>query len=238
VRRLAASPELLDGPLDDERALDGNLRDLRRINALLGGARLSHEALATLAVRAGSAAGAPIRVLDVGTGGADIPVAIRARWRGPGPAPEFVATDSRAEVLAAARRVTPGLARGGVDLAVADGRALSWPDGAFDVAHVSMVVHHLSPAEAVALLLELRRVARHGVVVNDLTRAPIHLAGAWLMSHSLTTNRFTRHDAPLSVRRAYTGREALALVRAAGLRPVAMRRAAFGHRYAIAAVPR
>ena len=37
MRRLAGAHELLDGPLDDEAALRGNLRDLGRINRWLGG---------------------------------------------------------------------------------------------------------------------------------------------------------------------------------------------------------
>ena len=47
------------------------------------------------------------------------------------------------------------------------------------------------------------RVARLGIVVNDLERGRLGWLGAWLMGHLLTGNRYTRHDAPLSVRRAY-----------------------------------
>jgi hypothetical protein len=63
------------------------------------------------------------------------------------------------------------------------------------------------------------------------------LVGAWLLGHLLTTNRYTRHDAPLSVRRAYRPQEAAAMLYTAGLRPVRVVRGAFGQRYAIAAVP-
>jgi hypothetical protein len=57
------------------------------------------------------------------------------------------------------------------------------------------------------------------------------------MGHLLTGNRYTRYDAPLSVRRAYRVDEMTDLVRAAGLAPVRTIRRAFGQRYAIAAVP-
>ena len=43
-----------------------------------------------------------------------------------------------------------------------------------------MVVHHLEPADAVALLREMARVARLGVVVNDLVRGRLYWAGAWV----------------------------------------------------------
>src|SRR5258705_12488702 len=61
--------ELLDGPLDDPAALAGNLRDLRRINRWLGGVRLSADAIDALAAHREQ-----LTVLDVGTGGADIPM--------------------------------------------------------------------------------------------------------------------------------------------------------------------
>ena len=64
------------------------------------------------------------------------------------------------------------------------------------------------------------RVARLGIVVNDLDRSRLAWLGAWLLGHLLTGNRYTRHDAPLSVRRAYRLDEAVALLRAAGLAPV------------------
>jgi hypothetical protein len=116
-------------------------------------------------------------------------------------------------VLDAARLARPALdGVAGLSLRVADGLALPYPDGAFDVAHCSMVVHHLEPTDAVALLREMARVARLGVVVNDLVRGRLFWAGAWVMSHAATRNQLTRNDAPLSVRRAFSRAELRALV--------------------------
>ncbi len=53
------------------------------------------------------------------------------------------------------------------------------------------------------LLRELRRVARLTPLVCDLRRSAVALAATWLWSRT-SRNRLTRHDAPLSVRRAYT----------------------------------
>ena len=98
-------------------------------------------------------------------------------------------------------------------------------------------IHHLSAREAVVLLREMGRVARLGVVVNDLDRTRLGWIGAWLIGHLLTRNRYTRHDAPLSVLRSYRADETRALLRTAGLTPVRTVRGSFGQRYAIAAVP-
>jgi ubiquinone/menaquinone biosynthesis C-methylase UbiE len=238
VDRLAATAELLDGPLDDPDALDGNLRDLRRVNRWLFGARLSVRAVDALIDGSPErdADHSPVRILDVGTGAADIPVALLVGARRKGRRVEVLAVDSRSEVLDSARRVDPRLRRlRGLTLACSDGRALPYEEGSFDVAHSSLVVHHLEPDEAVTMLRELARVARRGVVLNDLLRSQRALAGARLLAALGTRNRLTRHDGPLSARRAYTAGELDALLTKAGLRPVTQFRDPFRHRTAIAA---
>jgi len=233
--RLAGAAELLDGPLEDASTLAGNLRDLRRVNRWLGGAALSAKALEALAGPAAEA-GTAISLLDVGTGAADIPLSLIETWRRRGRRLEVTAIDERAEVVAAARASDPRvLATPRLSFAIADGRSLPYPDAAFDVAHASLVLHHLEPADAVLMLREMDRVSSRGIIVNDLHRNQLSLAGAWLLSHLATVNRYSRHDAPLSVRRAYTLAEGHALIAAAGLRASAEFNGPFRHRWAIAA---
>jgi ubiquinone/menaquinone biosynthesis C-methylase UbiE len=141
-------------------------------------------------------------------------------------------------VLEAARVLDPRLAgMPDLELVVSDGRSLPWPDRSFDVVHASLLVHHLEPSEVLAFLREAARVARLGVVVNDLVRARHHWLGARVLLALTTRNRYTRHDGPLSVRRAYTRMVLRALLAGAALRPVAEVAAFAGHRVAIAAVP-
>lgn len=232
MERLTDAVELLDGPLDDPAELAGNLRDLRRINRRFGGIDLTAAAIEALAAHRDE-----LTMLDVGTGGADIPIALIERARARGRRLRVVGIDSRPEILAAAVRANPAIAAtDGLELHVGDGRALRFPDRSFDIAHASLVLHHLDPADASKLLREMGRVARLGVVVNDLQRSRLGWLGAWLVGHALTFNRLTRHDAPLSVRRAYRATEMVDMLRSAGLIPVRTLRGAFGQRYAIAAL--
>lgn len=229
--RSSGVEELLDGPLDDREALVGNLHDLAWFNRRMGGARLSAAALDALAPGR-----APIAVLDVGTGAADIPLALIERGRSTGRLVRVTGIDTRPEVLAAATVVDPRItATGELALHVGDARSLPYPDDAFDVVHASMLVHHLEPAVARAVLAEMARVARLGVVLNDLVRSRRAWLGAWLLTRAITRNRFTRHDAPLSVRRAYTVDEMTALLATAGLRVERRFDGVGGHRVALAA---
>jgi ubiquinone/menaquinone biosynthesis C-methylase UbiE len=233
MRRLTGSPELLDGSELDPVTLAGNLRDLRRVNRLLGGVALSSAALDVLAGQAQE----PVRLVDVGTGGADIPLALMAAWRRRGRRLCVTGVEDRRAILDAALAARPAVGRvRDLALVIADGRVLPFPDGSFDVAHASLVLHHLEPPDAVTLLAEMGRVARRGVIVNDVLRSPLAWLAAVALSHLATMNRYTRNDAPLSVRRAYQPDEARELLAHAGLRPVFERRRRIGWRWVIAAV--
>lgn len=225
-------------------ALGANLEDLARVNRWLGGAALSRRALLRLARQprpGGSVSLAaewrsrPLRLLDVGTGAGDIPAHLldwaerHGRWL------EIEAVDSRPEVVALARVRLAG--RPGIVLSVADARALPHPDGAFDVAHASLLLHHLEPDEARRALAELRRVARHGVIVNDLDRSRRAYLGARLLGRLCAHGRWAELDGPLSVRRAYRAPEVARLAAEAGLVEVGRAVGYLGHRYAIAFQP-
>ena len=224
----ADRPELLDLPDVDPAALQGNLEDLARVNRLLGGIQLSERALSRLF--ASCTPGDTVRLLDVGTGAGDIPTAMIDWARSRKILLEAFGVDRSVAILRHARDAGPNLG-----LVAAEGRSLPLRDGAVDVAHCSLLLHHIDPPAAVPLLAEMARVARRGVIVNDLVRSRIGLAGAWLLGHVATRNPLTRHDAPLSARRAYTLAEMTDLLTAAGLRVVAAD-TFLGYRAAVTAV--
>jgi ubiquinone/menaquinone biosynthesis C-methylase UbiE len=242
MRRLSHETELLDGPLEDRSALRASLRDLGRVNRWLGGAALSRSALIRLATGAhyGPRVGRhpwrerPLRLLDVVTGGADIPASLLdwAEQRGIGL--EVVAIDSRPEIVDVA--LERSARRRGLHVRVADALALPYPDNAFEVAHTSLTTHHFEPDELVRCLEELRRVSRLGVIVNDLDRNRVAWLGAWVLSHLFTRSPLTRHDAAVSVKRAYRPSEIARLAAEAGLVEAARIRGFVGYRYALAFV--
>jgi hypothetical protein len=78
-----------------------------------------------------------------------------------------------------------------------------------------LFVHHLSPDELVQFAREALRVCRVAMIINDIVRSPIHLALVYAGT-PLYRSRLTRHDAPASVRQAYTPDEIRDLVQQAG----------------------
>ena len=126
-----------------------------------------------------------------------------------------IAADLRPEILAVAQRNLADT--NAVTFLQADARELPLDDDAVDVAHASLVLHHLDPADAVTALREMRRVARLGVVVNDLRRGLLAFGVNAVTVLALSRGRYTRHDGVLSARRAYTLPELDAIAAEAGL---------------------
>jgi 2-polyprenyl-3-methyl-5-hydroxy-6-metoxy-1,4-benzoquinol methylase len=212
--------ELLDAPVADERLLARNLRDIRRINRLLGWTSLAVEQVRQIIARQRLAS---FSLLDVATGSADIPVAI-ARWaERQGLQASITATDLSEQILTSAR--TNCATFPNIQLERQDALALSYGEQAFDLALCSLALHHFAPEDALRLLSELARVARRAVIVSDLSRSLPAYLGAWALTHTLMPNKLTRHDAPASVRRAYTPAEAHALAQHAGLEGATVRTA-------------
>lgn len=238
--RLVGSPELLDGPVADPALLRGSLSDLARVNRLLGGVALSRAALLRLVPELARPAGSgaptgPVRLLDVGTGGAELPAALLDWAERRGVQLLVEAVDLRPEIVAVARERHGG--RPGLTLAVADALALPYPDRAFDVVHASLFTHHFDPPDLVRVLAGLGRVTSRGVIVNDLDRARRWYLLARLVTTLFTGNPITRHDGPLSTRRAYRPAELARLAERAGLVETARIGGLLGYRYALVLRP-
>jgi SAM-dependent methyltransferase len=197
----------MDDPVDDRAQLEGNLRDIERANRWFGGIAAVRAAVFECRART---------MLDVGCGSADIALALVRAFRKRGRALEVTCLDHSEQMLAIARaraRDEPALT-----FVHGEGEALPFRESAFDVVTCNLALHHFDPPAAVRMLRELRRVSKRTPIVCDLRRSLPGYIGACLYARIASRNRLTRHDAPLSVRRAYTPGEALDLARAAGWR--------------------
>lgn len=213
----------MDAPDADPVELRDSLRFIRRINRWLGYTRLMLAQLRRFSV--GWRGGQRVTVLDIATGSADVPAAIAAWAAGSGRSVRIIGLDLHADTLAVAAQTRAAqLVRG-------DARRLPLADRSVDYAITSMFLHHLDVADAIAVLREMDRVARRGIIVADLLRT--RRAYAWITLFTLAARPMVRHDARASVAGAFSEAEARFLLAAAGLDYVHCRRH-FGHRFVAA----
>lgn len=212
-------PEHLDDPDVDPEILARSLRFIRMVNARLGGtsAALGHVRRWTRSWPRQR----PLRVLDVGTGTADIPLALLRWGRRSGFDVRVTAVDNHAQTLEFARRHLREAGEGGADGRIAlvdlDARRLMdrFAPEDFDIVHAGMFLHHLPDVEIVTMLRIMDRLAACGLIWNDLSRDPLSAVAVRLLTLGLPA--LVRHDAVVSVAKGFRRGEALDLARRAGI---------------------
>jgi hypothetical protein len=215
LSRETTRTEYLDRPGVPRAELAECLRDIARLNRLGPTRSLLHYVAPFFDRFAGQGDPGPLRVLDLGTGGADIPARL-VRWARARQWPvRVLALDVEPAILACAAAVTRGLPE--VRLVAGDARQPPVRAKGVDLALCSLTLHHLSEPAVVALFRVMADVARLGFVVSDLRRSRLAYVTAWVLTRAISRNRLTRHDGPLSVLRAYTEAELAGLAAAAGL---------------------
>jgi ubiquinone/menaquinone biosynthesis C-methylase UbiE len=106
----------------------------------------------------------------------------------------------------------------------ANAMEIPFADGAFDYVMCSLFTHHLKDEDIIAVLREMRRVARRGIYVIDLHRHPIAYFLYTTVGRLFLKNRLVRHDGALSILRAFKPTELVSLAKRAGLTDATVKR--------------
>jgi ubiquinone/menaquinone biosynthesis C-methylase UbiE len=204
--------EWLDQGRGTPEAIDQSLADLGRINRWLGGMRglAAHLYPRIRACRSGH-----VRILDLGAGGCTIPQMV-ARWARHAAIPvQIYALDRRRAHLRWARQNM----QSGSEIAFIQGDVLALPvaEGSVDFVISSLLLHHFTATALIQVLPQWARLARQSLIMTDLVRHPVPY---WFMkaaSPVFARSAITRHDAAVSIRRAYRPHELQRIAEEAGL---------------------
>ena len=217
-----AVPEMMDRRGNDPELLRADLRVLEAINRFLGGRRL---ALRYLDRFLEAAPVSSLTILDLATGGADIPRTVVHWARRRNVRVDITAVDGNPEILQIARDRCATWPE--IHIEQHDLLALPYPTGSFDVVLCSLTLHHFAEANVVAILRRIHDIARVGYIVNDLRRNRIAICLGKLMARTIITNPIARFDTPASCERAFTVAELRALAMQAGMGAVTIHRHRF-----------
>ncbi len=195
----APGPELMDDLTLADDALRQNLDELETINTWLGGYQPVLNALDRLKSR--FPAGRPLRLADLGSGGGDTLRHV-ARWaRRNGVPVALTGVDANPFMLDYARAKSADYPE--ISYQQADIFSAKFQAETYDVLTASLFCHHFTDDELGALLRQWAGQARVAVVVNDLHRHWLAYHGIKWLTRLLGGSYLVRHDAPLSVARAF-----------------------------------
>ena len=187
--------EWLDYDLGTPAEIAASLRSLRQVNKLFGGNRL-HTRLLQRAL-ADVQTELP-HVVEVACGHADVLQAALLALRRP---VQVTLLDRSARHLPDAADWSSALQQ--PQHVVGDALDLPLADASADVVSCCLFLHHLEPPQIARFLAEALRVARVGVMINDLERTSVHSMLSRVF-RCVDRSRLSRHDGPVSVRAAYT----------------------------------
>ena len=184
--------ELMDDfSIQDER-IDEALRELKFINIFLGGKATTAEGFRILRKR--EDVFRTWKVLDVGAGGADV----------------FDSSTENLTIVALDRnpRTCAYIEKKSASTVVCgDARQLPFEPKSFDVVHASLFLHHFTEKEIVNLLRSFVEVSKRGIIINDLRRSILALAGIKILTMLFSKSKFVKNDGPLSVLRGFSKKD-------------------------------
>ncbi|HUI84747.1 MAG TPA: methyltransferase domain-containing protein [Candidatus Binatia bacterium] len=202
--------ELLDEDSGTAAEIASSLADLGRINRWFGGMRTTARLLLNVADESNCHT---LSLLEVGAGAGDVPLGVQRILSGKARQLDITLLDRMWSHL------PPAMARS----VCGDALQLPFRDGAFDVVSCTLLAHHLEPTELGMFVRESLRVCRRAVLINDLIRSRMHLCLVYA-GLPLFRSRLTWHDAPASVRRAYTIGEMRSILQTVPARRIAISR--------------
>lgn len=188
------------------------LRGLARINWWSGSVRILWPELAALAKRLSPS---PLRVLDIASGGGDVPIGLWRKARRAGFSFVVEGCDISGQAVEYARARAKQME---ADVAFRCRDALADEIApAYDAVISSLFLHHLEEDQASQLLRRMAGAARTLVLVNDLARGAFGFLLAFLGTRVLSRSHVVHVDGPRSVESAFTPEEARELAERAGL---------------------
>jgi SAM-dependent methyltransferase len=207
--------EMMDRPQTVSAHLTVDLANLRRINRYFGSYALIRHFL-----RRWLQPGDTASILDLCTASADIPRFVVDWARRARVSVRVVGVDFQESTLEIARRESRHYPE--IDLVCANVLEFE-PAETFDLVFCSLALHHFCDRDAELLLRRIRKFATRGLLVADIARSDLGVAGIYALTATLLREPMTRFDARLSMKRAFSVAELRALAARAGWK-------SFGHR--------
>lgn len=203
-----AEPEWMDVAEEATPELERDLLNLESLNRHFGARRIVLEKLTALLRQR-----EPLHILDLATGGGDIPRAIVRQARALQCPVAVTAVDRQAATLRIAEKFSTGFPE--IRYLRADITDFA-PDKPADVVMCNLALHHFEESDVIRILRQCRLKAGRATLVTDLRRSLLAHAAIVGVTELFYREPMTRHDARVSAARAFSYAEMRRLAVAAG----------------------
>jgi len=189
--------ELMDSIYLTDSLAEGIARFFEIVNKYFGGYALIIRYLERWSKRWDSRS--TITILDVGTGGGDLPVCLALWARKKGVLIHLTGIDIVPELVQIARRKTADFPE--IEIKQIDFLDMDSGGRKYDYVISTLLLHHVYSRWGIDFLKSMDKIAARGIIVNDLIRSRLAYWAVGLAS-VIFGNAIVRHDGPLSVQRA------------------------------------
>ncbi len=196
--------ELMDDfSINDER-IGSALNELQIINKFLGGNSVSEDGINNIK----RSLEETIKILDVGAGASDILFDLKNKIENI----IFYSIDKSMYTCQYQKGE-----RGNDKIICADAFRLPFINNSFGIVHSSLFLHHFAEKEILILLKEFSRIAKQGIIINDLRRNILAYSGIKILTLLFSKSEFVKSDGPLSVKRAFVKNDLKKILMKAGI---------------------
>ena len=209
LRKRSYQPELLDGDQIPFADILQNMQELNFINTWLGGHSITLSGFKQF-----SLPGKPITICEIGCGGGDNLRAIAAYCNKKGIEYKLIGIDLNPFCIETARQQTDTSIQ--AQWFVSDYKEVLFVEKP-DILFSSLFCHHFKEDELILQLQWMQQNSKLGFFINDLQRNNIAYYAIKLLTGLFSKSYLVKHDAPLSVARAFIRKEWKELLSAAGI---------------------
>jgi len=190
--------EMMDDFDCQGQVVEKTLGELKTINRLLGGNRVTIKGLKKLVKPTGPN---HLRIGDLGCGGGDMLKLIAAWAEKKGINVELIGFDANPHILEYARKNCREFPQ--ISFSQEDVLADSFKDQKLDILICTLFLHHFEDNEVVRFIKNIKDQVRIGIVINDLHRHWFAYYAILFLTFLFSRSKMVKHDGPLSVLKAF-----------------------------------
>lgn len=195
----AYEEELMDDLDSGGEEIHQTLRELETVNKWLGGNEVTTNGLNKLLKDHDSSE--KLVIADLGCGGGDILILV-AKWaRKNNIAVELMGYDANPNIIAYAQENCNAFPE--ISFYVEDIFSEGFKANKYDLVLCTLFTHHFTDEQLTGIFHQFKEQAKVGVIINDLHRHWLAYYLIKLLTQLFSKSAMVKHDAPLSVRRAF-----------------------------------